>query len=202
MEPASGSQTSPTLLGRLRQAPRDQAAWNSFVIRYGPKIYGWCRQANLQEADAQDVTQNVLMRLAEKLRAFDYDPRRSFRGWLRTLTHHAWSDFLAARKSACTGTGDSIVLEQLETVEAREDLVARLEEEFDQELLDEAMTRVRMRVPPQRWEVFRLLALEGRSGAEVAAQLSMKVATVFVVRSKVQAMIQEEIEKLEHPQTG
>src|SRR5437762_7758750 len=80
---ASPSRTSPTLLGRLRTDPADQAAWGEFVARYGPKIYGWCRQWNLQETDAQDVTQNVLFRLLRRLQAFEYDPARSFRGWLR-----------------------------------------------------------------------------------------------------------------------
>jgi RNA polymerase sigma-70 factor (ECF subfamily) len=185
------------LLGRLRQVPGDQEAWNTFVARYGPRIYGWCRQWNLQEVDAQDVTQSVLLRLVEKMRAFEYDPGRSFRGWLRTITHHAWSDFLAARKSAAVGSGDSTILAWLQTVEAREDLLSRLEKEFDQELLDEAMMRVRLRVTPAKWDAFRLMALEGLSGAEVAQRLGMKVATAFVVRSKVQQMIQDEVRKLE-----
>jgi RNA polymerase sigma factor (sigma-70 family) len=197
----SSSQTSPTLLGRLRLLPADQEAWQKFVARYGPKIYGWCRQWHLQEEDAQDVTQSVLVRLVEKMRAFDYDPARSFRAWLRTLTHHAWSDFLDARKSATAGSGDSGVLGILQSLEAREDLVARLEEEFDQELLDQAMARVRLLVSPAHWDVFRLTALEGRSGAEVAGQLNMKVGTVFTVRSKVQKLIQQEIGTLENPRS-
>ena len=63
----------------------------------------------------------------------------------------------------------------------------------------EAMARVRLRVPPPKWEVFRLTALEGLAGAEVGQRLTMKVVTVFAVRSKVQKMIQEEIRKLEAP---
>src|SRR5467141_2571854 len=92
-----GSRTSVTLLCRLRDTPDDAAAWEAFVRRYGPKIYEWCRQWRLQEADAEDVTQNVLLRLAQKLRAFNYDATRSFRGWLRTLTQNALSDFLQAQ---------------------------------------------------------------------------------------------------------
>src|SRR5262249_59472623 len=72
----SPSLTSATLLGRLRCSPADQEAWKEFVLRYGPKIYRWCRQWNLQEADAQDVAQTVLLKLAGKMPAFDYDPSR------------------------------------------------------------------------------------------------------------------------------
>ena len=59
--------TRTSLLLRLRQAPPDQEAWAEFVDRYGPQIHGWCRRWGLQEADAQDVTQTVLLRLASKL---------------------------------------------------------------------------------------------------------------------------------------
>jgi RNA polymerase sigma-70 factor (ECF subfamily) len=191
------SQTSPTLLARLRQDPTDQASWGRFVDHYGPKIYGWCRKWNLQDADAQDVTQTVLAQLAEKMRSFAYDPARSFRGWLKTLAYHAWSDFLAGRKRAGLVCGDAGVLAVLETVEAREDLVQRLEEAFDRELLEAASARVRLRVRPRTWDAFRLIALEGLSGAAAAERLGMKVATVFVAKSEVQKMLAEEIRRLE-----
>lgn len=191
--------TSATLLARLRQVPADQAAWAQFTDRYGRKIYGWCRQWGLQEADAEDVAQEVLLKLAGRMQAFVYDPGRSFRAWLKTLTRHAWSDCWAGRPVAvaCGGSG---AVEMLRTVEAREDLVRRLEEEFDRELLDEAMARVRARVAPHTWEAFERTALRGESGAAAAAALGMKVATVFVARSKVQKMLQQEARALEAPE--
>jgi len=199
MGSASEPRTSPTLLGRLRQAPADQTAWAEFVERYGRKIYGWCRQWGLQDADAQDVTQIVLARLVDKMRAFAYDPTRSFRGWLKTLAHHAWSDFISDRSRARPGTGDTGILERLHSVEARDDLARELDEECERELLEQAMVRVRLRVEARTWDAFRLLALDGRSGAEAAAQLGMKVATVFVARSKVQRMIHEEARRFDVP---
>src|SRR5262245_755298 len=155
------SGTRVTLLGRLRRDPSDPAAWAEFVDHYGAKIYGWCRRWHLQDADAQDVTQAVLLRLAAKLREFTYDPSKSFRAWLRTLTHHAWSDYLEARGRAGLGSGDSNVAQWLQSIEARDDLVRQLEDQFDHEILQEAMTRVRLRIAPQTWEAFRLTALEG-----------------------------------------
>jgi RNA polymerase sigma-70 factor (ECF subfamily) len=198
-EDTPSAATSPTLLGRLQHDPADQAAWAAFVDRYGPKIHGWCRQRGLQQTDADDVTQDVLLRLAEKMRAFRYDPGRSFRAWLKTLTRHAWSDHLAGRRRAAAGSGDSDVLERLHAVAARDELAGRLAEEFDRELLEEAMARVRLRVAPEKWEAFRLMAVEGLPGADAAAKVGMKVATAFVVRSKVQKLLREEIRKLEAP---
>jgi RNA polymerase sigma-70 factor (ECF subfamily) len=197
MEVADDAQTSPTLLGRLGQEPTNQAAWEEFVERYGRRIYAWCRQWGLQDADAQDVTQMVLTRLAQRLRTFAYDSSGSFRGWLRTLTHHAWCDFVAARERPGRGSGDSAVESCLHTVEARADLLAVLEEAFDRELFDEASARVRLRVSPRIWDAFRLTALEGQSGAEAAAQLGMQIAAVFKAKSRVQRLLQEEVRKLE-----
>jgi RNA polymerase sigma-70 factor (ECF subfamily) len=82
-------------------------------------------------------------------------------------------------------------------VPARDDLLARLEEQFDLELLELATARVRERVTETTWEAFRLTALEGMSGAEVAQQLSMQVAAVFKAKSNVQRMLQETIRELE-----
>ncbi|MBO0699810.1 MAG: sigma-70 family RNA polymerase sigma factor [Zavarzinella sp.] len=192
------SHTSATLLGRLRQFPPDQAAWAQFADRYGRKIYGWCRQWNLQEADAEDVTQGVLLKLAEKMRAFEYDSAKSFRAWLKTVTRHAWLDSCSARK--VPAAGGSQALEQLQTVEAREDLVRRLDEEFDRDLFDEAAARVRARVTPRTWEAFERTAVKGESGAEAAQALGMKVATVFVAKSKVQKMLREELDELDAPE--
>lgn len=190
------SRTNPSLLRRLRDDPSDQAAWRDLVSRYGPRIQQWCGRWGLQAADAEDVTQTVLAKLAEKMRTFEYDPGRSFRAYLHTLAHYAWCDLLEARKRQAAGSGDTRVLQLLDTAEARDDLVARLEEEFDQEVLAEAMVRVAGRVEPHTWEAFRLLAVEGLSGAEAAARLGMKVATAFVAKSKVLRMLQDEVARL------
>jgi len=195
----SGPRTSPTLLGKLRTDPANEETWCRFVDYYGPKIYGWCRRWSLQDADAQDVTQTVLLQLAAKMRSFTYDPARSFRAWLKTLTHHAWSDFVADRRRLAPASGTTGFLKLLETIEARDELTNRLEAAFDQELLDEAMRRVQARVLPHTWEAFRLTALEGLSGAATAARLGLKVANVFVAKSEVQKMLREEVAALEGP---
>ena len=191
------SRTSVTLLGRLRHDPDDQAAWNDFVARYQPKILQWCRRWRLQESDAQDVTQAVLLKLNGLMATFAYDPSRSFRGWLKTLTHHAWRDLVAESERVGLGSGGSRMGEFFDNLQAGDDLVEHLEEEFRRELMDQAMVRVRSRVAPRTWDAFRLTALEGCSGAAAAAQLEMKIARVYVAKSEVKKMIREEIRKLE-----
>jgi RNA polymerase sigma factor (sigma-70 family) len=190
------SRTSVTLLGRLRQDPGDQAAWNDFVARYEPKMLQWCRGWRLQESDARDVTQDVLLKLHGQLAKFTYDPSRSFRGWLKTLAHHAWRDLVDDRKRTGNGSGDARMQEFLESIVASDDLVAHLVEEFRRELMDLAMTRVRPRVADRTWDAFRLTALEGCAGATAAARLDMNITRVYTAKSEVKRMIRAEIRKL------
>jgi RNA polymerase sigma-70 factor (ECF subfamily) len=192
MDDVSAPRTHSSLLARLGQDPTDQDAWAVFAERYGPRILTWCRHWGLQEADAQDVTQAVLVQLAAKMRSFVYDPSRSFRAWLKTLAHHAWCDFVSDRRR-----GGAAGLEALQGVPARDDLLARLEQQFDLELLELATARVRERVAAATWEAFRLTALEGLSGAEAAQRLGMQVAAVFKARSNVQRMLQDTLRELE-----
>jgi len=182
----------------LRRSPDDPLAWTEFVRHYGPRIYAWATRWGVQPADAEDVTQTVLLKLAVQLRRFEYDPAKSFRGWLKTLTHHAWRDHADRDDRLDRASGGDTVSALLNEVGARRSLAECLEEAFDQEVFREATERVRLRVEPRTWEAFRLLALEGWSGADAARHLGMKPATVFVARSKVQRMLRDEVARLEH----
>ena len=200
MAAESASRTGSVLLILLNN-PRDAQSWNAFVDRYAPKIYGWCRQRGFQEADAQDVTQEVLTQLVQKLQTFRYEPQKgSFRSWLKTLTHHAWCDYLERQGRASGSHEDPQWWERLEAVEGREDLLQALAETFDLEVLAEAQARVQLQVSPRDWKIFEDLALAGRSGPAVARELNMTVTAVLMARSRVQKKLRREIQKLEGSQ--
>ena len=105
--PTTDCSTHVSILMALCNDPGDQSAWAAFVDRYGPQIHAWCLRWRLQDADAQDVTQMVLLKLVRHLPDFAYDPSRSFRGWLRTLTAHSWSDFIRDQVRGVRGCGRS-----------------------------------------------------------------------------------------------
>jgi RNA polymerase sigma-70 factor (ECF subfamily) len=202
MSNISTSSTSPSLLWRLRDPTAQgawQEAWKEFVRRYGPRLYGWCRRWQLQESDAQDVTQTVLVKLFTKIKkqTFKYDPEKRFRAYLKTLVRYAWYEMLRERDHEhVDGSG---VREALATAEARDDLERQLDDQLYRELLAEAMERVRGRVEPHTWEAFWLTAQEGLSGAEVARRLGIQVATVYQAKTKVKKMLREEVARLDQP---
>ncbi len=185
------SDTSLTLLERLQEDPGDPAAWSLFVERYQPRIRVWCLNWGMQDSDADDVAQEVLAKLFVALRKFRYDPERSFRAWLKTVTQHALSDFLAARRKDPghnAGPVDTIS----DSAEAQSDLERQIEDAFDAELLELAMHRVKKRVKSGTWDAFELTAISGLSGADAAKKLQIPVAHVFVAKNRVQKMLQEE----------
>jgi hypothetical protein len=77
--------TRPSLLVRIRDS-RDAQAWCQFVDIYAPLIHGYARKHGLQDADAADLTEDVLGIVARSIPKLEYDPKRgSFRGWLFTI---------------------------------------------------------------------------------------------------------------------
>jgi RNA polymerase sigma-70 factor (ECF subfamily) len=190
-----------SLLARLGHLPLDQGAWAEFVNRYGLRIHGWCSRWGLQEADAQDVTQTVLAKLLRSMQTFEYDPSHRFRGWLKTVAHHAWQDLIRARRELAAG-GDASSSDPLALLAARDDLAARVEAAYEQEVLETALARVRGRVQPQTWDAFRMAAFDGLSGAEVAARLGMAITSVYKAKSNVQKMLEAEVRDLEGAHGG
>lgn len=198
LPPSETSVTSVSLLARLGQGEEDLEAWQEFVDRYGSRIFEWCRNRRLQPHDAEDVTQEVLIRLAKSLGSFEYDQTQTFRGWLRRITENAVIDFFRQRRSRGR---ISVGYELLEGTEAREDLTQRLNDAFDLELLDVAKARVKSRVENRRWRAWEMTAVDGQTGESVAAQLEMKVPTVYSSRYQVQKMIADEVKRLETAST-
>jgi RNA polymerase sigma-70 factor (ECF subfamily) len=149
----------------LRDEAADTAAWGEFVRIYGPPVVAWCRERGLQHDDALDVTQDVLLRFWRASKQFDYDSRGRFRSYLEQVARSALVSWAEKAEAA----HDQATRSLLEKIPDREGLLARLGEAYDTELVAIAMAEVKTRVRPHTWQAFELLALEHRSGADVAA---------------------------------
>jgi RNA polymerase sigma-70 factor (ECF subfamily) len=195
MEAPNGSLTPASLLWRVRN-PADQKAWEEFVDRYAPRIFVWCRARGLQDADCEEIAQNVLVKLVVNMQRFEYDPSRgSYRGWLKTVTNHAITDAVQSGQRRTTGRQAPVAV--LFNVEARKSLEEQLAEDFDLELQAEAMRRVKSRVQAATWMVFERRTLERQSASEVAAGLDMTVAAVNMANHRVKLLLRAAIQELE-----
>ena len=122
--------TRSSLLVRIRDA-RDDEAWCEFVDVYAPLVYRFARLRGLQNADAADVTQDVLQTVARSISGFEYDPERgSFRGWLLSVARSRLCDLIAGQQRQAQGSGDTRTLDVLEQQPSGDDEGNFLEREF------------------------------------------------------------------------
>ncbi len=186
--------TSITLMMRVQEDPADPRAWDEFVERYQPLIRAWCLRWGSQPADADDVAQQVLLKLLTAMKKYRRQAGSGFRGWLKTVTHNAWLDFVASRpeSNSYPGSVESIT----DSNDALADLEKQMQRAFENELLSLAMRRVEARVKPSTWEAFRLTAIENLQGVEAAARLNMDVSNVFVHKHRVLKLLEEEVKLL------
>jgi RNA polymerase sigma-70 factor (ECF subfamily) len=193
MSKRADKDTSLTLMMRVQQDPADPQAWNEFVHKYQPMIRGLCLKWGSQPSDADDVAQQVLIKLMTAMKTYRCDSTASFRGWLKTVTHNAWIDFV--RRPNASQAPDWL-RSIADSSDALADLEQQMEQAFERELLELAMRRVEPRVKPSTWEAFRLTAIENLSGIEAAGRLGMVVSSVFVHKHRVLKLLEEEVRKL------
>jgi RNA polymerase sigma-70 factor (ECF subfamily) len=184
--------TRLSLLVRLHDAA-DQEAWGQFVEVYAPLLHGFARKHGLQDADAADLTQDVLRAVLNAIGRLDYDPRKgSFRGWLFTIARNRLRNFLAARNRPGQATGDTSTQRLLEAQPAPDEQAA-WDQEYHRRLFAWAAERVRVQFEPTTWQAFWRTAVEGQSGQEVSVALGISAGAIYVARSRVLARIKEEI---------
>jgi RNA polymerase sigma-70 factor (ECF subfamily) len=195
--------TQPSLLVRVRDAG-DQAAWRQFVELYAPLVYRCARRRGLQDADAADVTQEVLRAVARAIKHLEYDPQRgSFRGWLFTVVRSKLLDFHAARLRQVQRNGEPGAQDLLAEQPARdEDQAGWWDREYEQRLLAWAMEQVRGGFEPSSWQAFRMTALEGKSARDAAEMLGLSVGAVYIARSRILARLREQIRQVREIDRG
>jgi RNA polymerase sigma-70 factor (ECF subfamily) len=181
--------TRASLLVRLRDS-RDESAWREFVGLYAPLVYGYLRKQGLQDADAADLSQEVLGSVAGAVGRLEYDPARgAFRNWLFTIVRRKLSTWRRGRRNDPTGRIDVASPAALEQCPAPEEV--RWEAEWERHLFRWACQQVRREVTGRTWEAFWRTAIEAQSGVEVAAALGLSVAAVYRARSRVVARLKE-----------
>jgi RNA polymerase sigma factor (sigma-70 family) len=190
--------TRPSLLVQMRDA-RNQCAWGEFVEIYSPLVYGFARKRGLQDADAVDVTQDVLGIVSRSIGKFDYARERgSFRGWLFTIVRHELHDWFAKQRSAAIGAGNSLEAQQFEDLPDTNHSLSKLWNlEHEQRLFAWAAEKVRLEVQETTWKAFWKTTVENQSGQEVATELQMSVAAVYLAKSRVMARLKELVQQAE-----
>ncbi len=89
--------TRDSLLVRVRD-PSDQEAWEQFAGIYRPVAYRLARARGMQDADAEELAQSVLMKIARAIPSWEStSPQGRFRHWLRRVAKNAVINALSRR---------------------------------------------------------------------------------------------------------
>lgn len=187
--------TRPSLLIALRN-PANDPAWQEFIQLYTPLVFGYCVRRTPQEADAADVTQEVMKTVARSIQQFEYDPTRgTFRAWLFQVTRSKLNNFHSARMRQPLPSGDTSAELLLEEIPSDEE-TAVWDAEFRKRLFDIAAQQVQKEFEPRSWSAFWRTGVEGEPVAEVAKCLSMTAGAVYIARSRITARLHQKVAEM------
>jgi len=180
----------------VQSDPEEHSSWVRLVHRYRDQITIWCQKLGLQLADAENVTQEVLVRLTRKIHL--YDPKKApFGAWLRRVTVHVARNYVRKQTKAATGSGDTSQMMRLQEVQDdSESYWDRISSEADRELLDKALRMTKNRVSKEAWKMFELAAIQKLPGGRVAEQLGVTAQSVYSARHRVMLVLREQLAAL------
>jgi RNA polymerase sigma factor (sigma-70 family) len=190
----SGLRTRASLLIRIRDAG-DAESWRTFVTIYAPLVYRYACRRGLQDADAADLSQDVMEKVTRAIRSFEYQPAKGrFRDWLLTITRRQIAQFhegRARRPEKLCGMGE---LEEFG--EEKDPPDADWNEDFNARVLQVALDRARLRFEPMTWRAFECVWLENRTAAETADTLSLHIESVYYAKSRVLKQLRDEVQEI------
>ena len=196
--------TRQSLLERLRNLD-DHASWQEFFDTYWKLIYCAAIKYGLSDSEAEEVVQETIIGVARKMETFRYEPQTcSFKGWLMHVTQRRIIDRLRKRQTqpqsfaplrSDTSTGGTAL--EIPDAAAEQAFEGMWTEEWEKNLMDAAMERVKRKVNPEHYQIFYLHSVKNMAAGDIAKLLGVSIAKVYVVRHRVANLIKREVKALE-----
>lgn len=180
--------TSLSLLDRMKQGGRDAEAWQRFSSLYSPLLLRWATQTGLDHSEAEDVVQETLLMLLDKLTRFEHDGR-TFRGWLRAMIQNKSIDFLRARGRRPSSANSSVINAGVKPSDADE----VEEREYHQFLTHRALELMKSEFEETTWRACWETTVNERSAKDIGDELGLSEGAVYVAKSRVLRRLREEL---------
>ena len=198
--------TRRSLIERLRDLG-DQPSWREFFDIYWKLIYGAAIRAGLSDQEAEDVVQETVIGVARKMESFRYDPSVcSFKGWLMHVTRCRIADQFRRRRPQnvplAAPRADTTAETTLNLHDPAADVLEGIwNEEWQKNLVDVAMDRVRRQANPEHYHIFHLHAVKGLGVRDVAKLTGASLPKVYVTYHRIAKLVKAEVRRLEttHP---
>ena len=194
--------TRLSLLSRLKDLG-DQATWQDFFDTYWKLIYSVALKSGLQAGDAEDVVQETVISVAKTIHSYRYNPSVTFKGWLHLLVGRRVADHFRRKRMRPVLLDD--VAAEPET-ESRAEQVADpgvpvldavWEEEWQRNLIEAALERLKPQVSVKQYQVFYLRAIKGQSVKAVAQNMNVSAAYVHLTRHRIEKLFRAAVAQVE-----
>ena len=191
------SQTRISLLDALSKGDK-QTAWAMFYRQYAVLISNWCRRWGASAEDSEDIVQETLLVVFRKIAAFQYDPNRSFRSWLKKVAYRIWLRVFQDKKQASSSPESAAVIAKndLRLLIAFKEFGDILDHVIVQEIHNIALCNVRKKVSERNWVCYQRCDIQNLEKTEVAAEMGISLGLVHVIVSRVRNLIESEIMEL------
>ena len=190
-------ETRDSLLVQV-QSPANRGAWDEFALMYRPVIYRLARRRGLQDADAQDLAQRVLISVASAIGSWEKSSESArFRHWLRRVARNAIINALSRQPQDRAAGGSTVHELLLDQPGDDPEADAQIELEYRRELYLRAAKIVRGDVEPETWRAFELTVIEERSIDEAAVELDKSIGTIYAARSRIMRRLRQAVQELE-----
>lgn len=194
--------TRHSLIERLRNLD-DQASWREFFDTYWKLLYGAAIRAGLSDQEAEDVVQETVIGVARKMESFRYEPAVcSFKGWLMHVTRCRIADRFRRRRPQnvplASPGADTTTEPALNVRDPAADVLEGIwDEEWQKNIVDVAMERVRRSANPGHYQIFHLHAVKGLGVRDVAKLTGASLAKVYVSYHRIAKLVKAEVRRLE-----
>jgi len=190
-------QTRQSLLVRLRRNSDD--AWSEFLEVYEQAIYEFARRRGLQDADAWDVTQDVLAAVDSKVDSWQSDPTKgTFRGWIFRVARNIAVDKINAQSRRAAASGDSRVAQLLaEHPENLEQESTLFWTNYRRKLLHWAADQIKPEYQESSWQSFWMTTVAGQKPEDVAQELGVSLGSVYAAKFRIVTRIRKLVARLD-----
>jgi RNA polymerase sigma-70 factor (ECF subfamily) len=195
--------TRQSLLSRLKDW-NDQESWKVFFDTYWKLIYNAAMKAGLTNAEAQDVVQETVISVFKSMPTFNYNSQRgSFKSWLLKLTSWRISDQLRKRQQDIECQQDEPHTSTETKTAAFERIVDPVglettwDEEWEKNLFEAAVERVKGKIDPRQYQLFDLYVFKKWSVAKIVKTLMVNPGKVYLAKHRVGNLVKKEIKHLQ-----
>ena len=191
--------THKTLLERIRGG--DDVSWQEFYERYSPAVLNICSNSGFSESEGLDILQNVMLKIFRHDLVMRFNAERArFRTYFNQIVLSCISDFRKKKRQ----TDPEITGMEIPETPVSAELDVMIEEEWKNQMLKEALDRLRNQVKPETFLAFQLTAIQGKSTKDAAEFIQMDINMVYVARSRCLARLRKIIEEInrEDPELG